>query len=309
MHCTCHILTCNARAKPKGNPLRRDPSRTAGIQRRYQLAMRGKIKALKAALWRWLVMENRLHLPLDEHVTNVVRNAGYEFSSSADKIKGFRTWLDGQFKAGILSGDSAGSSWTSNYIYSAYQQGLVRAYTQSHPPKAGEKADFYEGGKSAFLQDTFDGAVSKDTIELLYTRSYTDLEGITASMDTKMSRLLADGLANGDGPGVIAKAMVEEMDSMTDGRAMTIARTETAYAQAQGQLNGFAALGVLQVGLLAELLTAGDDDVCPECQEAADNGPYTLDDAQGMIPLHPNCRCAWAPVNSDDAPTPDDSEE
>lgn len=37
-----------------------------------------------------------------------------------------------------------------------------------------------------------------------------------------------------------------------------------------------------------DVLTAGDDDVCEECLDIADGGPYTLDEAEGLIPAHPN---------------------
>jgi hypothetical protein len=46
----------------------------------------------------------------------------------------------------------------------------------------------------------------------------------------------------------------------------------------------------------AEWSTADDDAVCDDCQDAADESPYTIDEARGMIPLHPNCRCAWIPM-------------
>ena len=46
---------------------------------------------------------------------------------------------------------------------------------------------------------------------------------------------------------------------------------------------------------LVEVLTAGDDDVCQECQDISDEGPYDLDDAESLIPAHPNCRCAFVP--------------
>jgi hypothetical protein len=47
---------------------------------------------------------------------------------------------------------------------------------------------------------------------------------------------------------------------------------------------------------LAEIVTAGDDDVCEECQDLEDDNPYTIAQARGLIPAHPHCRCAWAPL-------------
>jgi hypothetical protein len=47
-----------------------------------------------------------------------------------------------------------------------------------------------------------------------------------------------------------------------------------------------------------EVLTAGDDLVCPECEEISADGPYTIDEARSLIPAHPNCRCAFVPEGS-----------
>jgi len=44
-----------------------------------------------------------------------------------------------------------------------------------------------------------------------------------------------------------------------------------------------------------QVLTAGDDKVCDDCSDIAAEGPYDLDAARGLIPAHPNCRCAFIP--------------
>jgi hypothetical protein len=43
------------------------------------------------------------------------------------------------------------------------------------------------------------------------------------------------------------------------------------------------------------VVTAGDDRVCDECEDIADGGPYGIDEAMGLIPAHPDCRCAFVP--------------
>jgi hypothetical protein len=51
----------------------------------------------------------------------------------------------------------------------------------------------------------------------------------------------------------------------------------------------------LGAGSLVNVLTAGDDKVCDECDDIAAQGPYSLDEASDLIPAHPNCRCAFVP--------------
>ena len=44
-----------------------------------------------------------------------------------------------------------------------------------------------------------------------------------------------------------------------------------------------------------ELQTAGDDRVCSRCAELQGQ-VFTLDKIEGMIPVHPQCRCIALPV-------------
>lgn len=41
--------------------------------------------------------------------------------------------------------------------------------------------------------------------------------------------------------------------------------------------------------------TAGDFKVCQECEDYAEGAPYELSEVEGMLPLHPRCRCSWYP--------------
>lgn len=45
-----------------------------------------------------------------------------------------------------------------------------------------------------------------------------------------------------------------------------------------------------------DVMTAGDELVCPECEGIALSGPYTLGEAEDLIPAHPNCRCTIVPA-------------
>jgi len=46
---------------------------------------------------------------------------------------------------------------------------------------------------------------------------------------------------------------------------------------------------------LVQVLTAGDDRVCDDCNDIAEDGPYEIEEARDLIPAHPNCRCAFVP--------------
>lgn len=42
--------------------------------------------------------------------------------------------------------------------------------------------------------------------------------------------------------------------------------------------------------------TAGDDKVCPICEDIAAHGPYSINRARALIPAHPRCRCVFVPA-------------
>ena len=72
-------------------------------------------------------------------------------------------------------------------------------------------------------------------------------------------------------------------------RADLISRTESCSAVSEGTLEGYDEANITQVGWCA---SAG---ACNDCA-ALDGKRFSLDEASGMIPFHPACRCAWIPV-------------
>ncbi len=74
-------------------------------------------------------------------------------------------------------------------------------------------------------------------------------------------------------------------------RMQTIARTETARAQNIGYATGMDDLGVTQLEFSATI----DEHTSSECMSL--NGKkFKTSEAKGIIPVHPNCRCAMLPV-------------
>lgn len=95
--------------------------------------------------------------------------------------------------------------------------------------------------------------------------------------------------------------LLEQSYAFSPERAETIARTETAYADVQGNLAGYTAAGVE-----GKQWVVGDG-CCDEC-EALDGVVVAIDedfpnDGGDGPPLHPNCRCDVIPVLSLDDST------
>lgn len=103
-------------------------------------------------------------------------------------------------------------------------------------------------------------------------------------------------------------AMLSESYAFSSARAETIARTEIATADIQGNLAAYRASGIVD-GKEVALSDGHDED--DECDDAADMGVVALDDdfdGLGDAPFHPSCECDILPVIAD-AGSEDDEEE
>lgn len=214
-------------------------------------------------------------------------NTRWQFSSDPEKIKAFQGWLKTQIDQTILA-QTEKELWQ-RFVEAGFKKGTARAFddTKKSPRWGPHEGDFYKGSKQQFLRDSFRQPVAVEKVQLLASRVFTDLENVTDVMATHMSRSLIDGLVQGKGPREISRDLVENVDDIGITRATAIARTEIVRAHAEGQLEALDQLGVEEVGVQVELSTAGDGKVCEECQ-ALEGTTFTIDEARGVIPLHPS---------------------
>ena len=230
-----------------------------------------------------------------DQVQNVGKQA-WRFHTADKKLTAFNKWFQQRVKDSVLDVDTTGKPWLAKYVESSYKTGALRAYTDAHPELGIESPDFYRGSKEQFLKSAFGAPERVSKLKLLYTRTFEELKGITAVMSQQVSKQLAQGIADGKNPLDIARGMSKTIDGISKSRARTIARTEMIYAHAEGQLDAFEDLGVDELDIMAEWNTAGDDRVCDECQPL-EGVLLSVDEARGLLPRHPNCRCAWIPAN------------
>ena len=272
------------------NPLRADPTKTTGIRNKFTADLHRRFTDLKRELRKWLVVDDELGLKRESR--SPLFNVGtYKFATDPGKLQAFRDWLQAQVDSSILKPTGVGSSkapWTVDYIESSYKRGLINAYVAANKAALSKVPDLGEQSYIDFVQSAFNTPEARSKIELLATRTFEDLKGVTATMAAGMNRVLAQGLADGKGPAKIALEMSNVVDGMEKARAFLVARTEIIRAHAEGQLDSFEKLGVEKLGVQAEWSTAGDERVCPLCAER-EGRVYSMKQARGLIPLHPNC--------------------
>jgi SPP1 gp7 family putative phage head morphogenesis protein len=314
------------------NPLKADPTRTATLRRLFQTAMRNRFFRLKGKILRLIVEEDafglktrrtqtlgafneqtRNEIPetngerkttygVDENSSSnappITENTRWAFRTDPQKAAEFRKWMQEQIDHGIIPPelDTESEEFWNQFVDDAYKKGGARAFDDTRKARPGGSADRFAGGREEFLRNSFARPQSVDKVKMLSGRVYTDLKGVTDAMGAQMSGIIVEGFAQGKGPLEIARQLNERVDKIGINRARTIARTEVIRAHAEGQLDVLEDMGVEEVGVAVEWSTAGDDRVCPRCLPMG-NVVLKLKEARGMIPLHPNCRCAFIPAN------------
>lgn len=283
---------------------RQDPTQTTMVRWAFEREVNRRFAELRRLVQAAVVDNDVLGLassPGPRVHVEIPRPGAFAFSRTDRKISSFMEWLrlaaqDNilDVRLGVPMARAAETAWSNVYIQSAYQRGLAQAANELRGQGVSVSDRYIDG---AFLRP-----FHVDRAGIAFTRTFDELRGVTEAMDQQISRVLAQGLVEGRGPMDIARSLNDRVDKIGRTRARTIARTEVISAHAEATLNTYDEAGVLGVRVMAELATAQDDAVCEECmaletQTAA--GPISIDDARGLIPVHPNCRCAILPVVMD----------
>ena len=138
---------------------------------------------------------------------------------------------------------------------------------------------------------------------------------ITATQQKQLRKILAEGIAEGEGIPALRKRLMEKYnEELTRYQATVIARTETIWAFNEGAVQGYIQSGVVTK---KEWLTANDDRTCQFCSgmdgtvvgvemdffnlgetyRGSEGGLLHFEyENVGHPPLHCQCRCTIVPV-------------
>jgi SPP1 gp7 family putative phage head morphogenesis protein len=271
-----------------------DPTRTKTLRADFERDVSSRLRSLKGDIREALVELDVLQLGEQESALREPNPREYRFLSDAEKRQRFQAWLREQIDSGVLEPTDGravrrGDNWTAQYVRRAYEKGVTDAGAELR--QAG--ADVEQ------LEDVFNQPIHSSKIELIYARTYDGLEGITQEMDTQISRVLSESIAEGVNPREAADRLTDRVDAVGINRAQTLAQTEIIHAHAEGTLDRYESEDFTEVEVQAEHLTAGDSRVCPECA-SLEGTTYTIQEARGTIPVHPRCRCSFSPVTDSD---------
>lgn len=262
-----------------------DPTRTLSIRDQFAAQMGSRFRQLKGKV--------------REHVLRS------EFNASSPKIEAFERWLREHENQSLLDRQlrpesPPESTWMRDYLRQGYAQGVERTRAQLRqqgklPPEDGA------AGTTAALIGVVGVAgiltipTHEERLDLQHDRAFRDLVAILEAQDVELTRTLTDALDEGMAKREIASRLNERVDAIGTHRGKLLARTSVVRAHADGQLEEMQRLGVEEVVAEVEFTTAGDDRVCPTCK-SLEGTRRSIAEARGVIPVHPQCRCAWVPV-------------
>lgn len=306
-----------------------DPTRTATLRQAYSQDLTRRFRALKSAIRHGVVDRDALGLggtlrtQAVQPQPPVPPMPSFVFETDERKIAGFMRWLEEAEDDAILEvvrreGRTvvARNAWQDVYVTGAYRRGIQHAdqvvsqagldlgegvtLTPIGPPTPALGAG---GGAGVGAGSMLLSPMHADRIGIIFTRNFMQLQGITEAMNQQMSRVLAEGIAAGRNPRVVARELNRVVDSIGITRAKVLAQTEIIHAHAEATLNRYEEYGLEGVTVLAEILTANDGRVCERCQrleERTNRRPIPISEARGLIPVHPRCRCSWIGVVPED---------
>jgi len=293
-----------------------DPTQTTALRNKFAKDMKRRFAELSMVVVQAIVKQDCFGLKpgiIQAMQMNPPGQGAFSFTRSSAKVESFMKWLDEQVKKGIITtrelqqiGNSIDSAWTNMYIADSYKRGVMRARYEMRKAGADVPSIDETGGIEMVMGTMF----HMDRVGLLYSRVYTDLKGITADMDSIISRILSQGMIDGDGPALLARKLVAAINgtgmgdlALTDKvgrfipasrRAELLARTEIIRAHHLATIQEYRNWGIQGITILGEWKTAGDDRVCERCA-ALEGKIFTLDEIEPLIPLHPQCRCIALP--------------
>lgn len=277
----------------------RDPTRTTLLRNSYARDLRGRFTDLARLVRQTIEVNDALRLGAVPAVMTTAPATRYDFPVDAGKVEAFMDWLRRAADDGVLQiYQRSGQRITSRgefqniYVRRAYSAGLSQA--EAAMQRLGTALP-------AGIETLLNQPIHIDALQMMYTRNFEELRGITDQMSQQIARTLTDGMVRGVGPREMARRIAADIQKIGINRATILARTEVIRAHAEASLNRYEQVGIQVLMPHVEFANAGDKKVCEKCKglETVDNGlgrgVFTIAQARGVIPVHPLCRCAWLP--------------
>lgn len=301
-----------------------DPTGTLRVRKRYRTLLDVRWRKLGTQVRDAIVAQDMLGLGPSK--ANALQLA-MSMLTPDGRARAFQQWLDNALLRIVVENDAA---YLDGMVETAYRIALKRAQRMTHAVVPNDMGNVIAALQQLTLME-LQGIAEAVSQNLVRIAAQAHLDGLTpglvmrqmqtaiAQIGINRSRSMVEVMAVkthsqatldtfeaagvkrvGLLPEAVRPKMLRTMDARVPKRPVepaparegqsksTVARIRREEARVEKKF----------AGLEVEVLTAGDDLVCPECEEISAEGPYTIDEARSLIPAHPNCRCAFVPEGS-----------
>jgi hypothetical protein len=245
----------------------RDPTGTAKLRAAFRVDALTRLRTVRGGARRFIV------------------DGGTSFYPPATRLEAFGHWLES-----AMSGE-LGGNWMVEHVRRAWDAGLAAAAIELQVPPAPLQAP-----------------------GMLETLAFRERDGIASTVVQRLVRAAELAFSRWQAPGRAWSGVAWEFSKVADNRFKALADMLTIRSYNDAKLFSYLESNIRRVGvipetrpkrdhgyahdaILAEVLTAGDDDVCEDCLDIADDGPYEIAEVIGLLPAHPGCRCKWYPAD------------
>lgn len=262
-----------------------DPTRTGLLRKSFRAKAMLNLRSLRADLRHVIVQMDLLGL------NTSTNKSVFAFQTPSQRLQQFSGWLE---TAALANLDA--NWWIYPFIEKAVTSGLDRANKE------------LPGHHFIPNFTSFDN---------LHELAKNEVRGIIAALVQKTVRGAHTAMMQSLPPSAAFTHMAQPLDTEFKTRFALLTHFITVKAHAQAKLAVYRSAGIKKIGIEPENHvvhavkvqthddqsenyvvgwgTADDELVCAECDEMAQDSPYTIDDIEDMFPLHPNCRCAPYP--------------
>lgn len=265
----------------------KDPTESKTLRKRYEAEFYNRWRELKGLVNQRIIQNDSLQL----NASSLSRKAKQKIEEFIDWFREKARSLFGLDKSKTIN-QRPGSQQNQEYNITPWIAGFaLLAYT-----KGIEVADTYFEAKIVSRPEfaTKNQMPFVERYGLMASRHQSEVEGLVDRVVRKVRRVVSDGIQSTLSRRAIASNInnVIDDDGILNGRR--IANTETIRTINDAALTVYDKAGVEGVTAKVEYLTRQDDRVCPKCKKLHGR-VYDIDEAYGLLPQHPLCRCFLLP--------------
>jgi SPP1 gp7 family putative phage head morphogenesis protein len=192
-----------------------------------------------------------------------------------------------------------GHHYSGTYIRGTYQRGgrFANRRLREEGYSLGEFSLATAGGSVVGVAGV--GAAHQAILRGRLQQTYYEISGMADDVERRVQRISTQAVEEGWSKREAADRLTDAVDSVYETSGRQTVRYETMRAFVLASLQQYKDSGIEAVeGVTepqAEVLTARDIHVCPECRALGGNR-YSVDKAREILPAHPGCRCVFIPV-------------